>query len=85
MHGMQNLLPLTTIKLADITSIKRATSDLRTVAAQQRVTQRIAIYDDSHKRFIDFSLKHFTADSIRQLMRTIHGLRPDLQMPEGWL
>jgi len=76
---------LTTINVSDITSIKRESSDLRTIATQQRVTQRIAIYDDTHKKFIDVSLKHFTRDSIRELMQTIHRLRPDLQIPDGWL
>lgn len=75
----------TTIKVADITSIQRETSDLRAIATQQRVTQRIAIYDDTHKKFIDISLKHFTRDSIRQLMQTIRSLRPELQIPDGWL
>jgi hypothetical protein len=76
---------LTTIKVVDITSIQRETSDLRTIAAQQRVTQRIAIYDQHHNKFIDVSLKHFVADDIRKLMQTIHKERPSLAIPEGWL
>jgi hypothetical protein len=75
---------LTTIRVADITSIKRETSDLRTIAAQRRVTQRIAIYDDTHQKFIDVSLKHFTSKDIRTLMQMIHKERPDLAIPEGW-
>src|SRR5690242_17471665 len=35
---------LTTIRVVDITSIKRETSDFQTIIAQQRVIQRIAIY-----------------------------------------
>ena len=83
--GQSSPTALTSIKITDITSIQRETSDLRTLAAQQRVTQRIAIYDDAHKTFIDVSLKHFTRDSIRELMQTIHRLRPELPIPDGWL
>jgi hypothetical protein len=83
--GQSSRTPLTTIRVMDITSIKREASDLRTIAAQQRVTQRISIYDDTHKKFIDVSLKHFVAGDIRKLMQTIHKERPDLAIPEGWL
>jgi hypothetical protein len=76
---------LTIIEVSDITSIKRETSDLRTLSAQRRVSQRIAIYDDQHKKVVDVSLKHFVESDIRKLMDTIHKMRPELQIPEGWI
>ena len=72
---------LTSIKISDITAIKRETSDLRTLATQRRVSQRIAIYDEQHKQFVDISLKHFVGGDIRKLLELIHERRPDLHIP----
>lgn len=66
----------TTIKISDITSIGQEFS-----LAQGRATKRIAIYDERHEKFIDVSLKHFTQEDIRKLMRIIQAERPDLKVP----
>jgi hypothetical protein len=84
-NWIPNPKDFTSIKVADITSIKRETSDLRTLAAQRRASQRIAIYDENHQKFIDVSLKHFTQNDVRKLMQIIHDHRPDLTIPNGWV
>ena len=72
---------LTSIKIADITNIQEETSNLRTLVAQRRVSQRIAIYDKPHQKFIDVSLKHFVQEGTRELMNIIKARRPDLSVP----
>jgi vacuolar-type H+-ATPase subunit C/Vma6 len=55
--------------------------------AMRRPFRRIAIYShhSKSKKFIDVSLKHFAAEDIRELMRAIHGQRPDLVLPKHWI
>lgn len=72
---------LTSVKIADITEIRNETSDLRTLVARRRVSQRIAIYDKPNQKFIDVSLKHFTRDDILKLLQYIKVRRPDLNIP----
>ena len=52
-----------------------------------RPFRRIALYSHAPKsgQFIDISLKHFAAEDIRALMRSIHQQRPDLTLPQHWV
>jgi len=70
---------LTSIKLSDITSIRKEMSDVNTAAQLRRPFRRIAIYSDDS--FIDVSLKHFKTGDVRKLMDEIRSRRPDLVVP----
>jgi hypothetical protein len=52
-----------------------------------RPFRRIALYSHHSKsgNVIDVSLKHFAAEDIRVLMRSIHQQRPDLALPKHWI
>jgi hypothetical protein len=71
----------TSIKISDITLIKREVSDVHTTVKLKRPFQRISIYDKSDNKFIDISLKHFLMQDIRKLMKLIKEKRPDLDVP----
>jgi len=77
---------VTIIRTSEIDRIVLETSDLQTLLALRRPSQRIAIYAQgkSGPKWIDVSLKHFAVDDIRRLMRAIHERRPDLSLPKNW-
>lgn len=75
------------IKYSEIARIASETSKPGERLAASRPLRRIVIYaKESHAegKFIDVSLKHFVAEDIRNLMRAIHGRRPDLSLPKNW-
>jgi hypothetical protein len=76
-------LAITTIRIADITSIKTETDDLTKAISSTRASRRIAIYDEhmENVKFIDISLKHFVLQDIRKLMEVIKAERADLIVP----
>jgi hypothetical protein len=78
---------VTIIKISDIERIARESSDIRTMRSLTRPPSRITIYGKNKERpqWIDVSLKHFSAEDIRRLMRAIHEKRPDLSIPKQWL
>jgi hypothetical protein len=77
---------VTTINCPEITRIVQERSDLQSRLRMQRPLDRIAIYAGqcAQERHIDVSLRHFTSDDIRKLMRAIHERRPDLMIPRNW-
>src|SRR5216684_1115817 len=79
--------PPTVIEPSEIRRIMQERSDLQTLLAMRRPSQRIAIYalGPSGHKWIDVSLKHFAAEDIRRLMRAIHEHRPDLSIPKNWI
>jgi hypothetical protein len=78
---------VTVIKIGDIERIALESSDIRTLLSFTRPSNRITIYGKNKERpqWIDVSLKHFSAEDIRRLMRAIHEERPDLSIPKQWL
>jgi hypothetical protein len=75
------------IKYSEIARIASETSKSGEWLAASRPFRRIVIYaKEAHGegKFIDVSLKHFVAEDIRNLMRAIHGRRPDLTLPKHW-
>lgn len=78
---------ITTIKADEIKQISQERSNTQALFAMNRPFRRIAIYGESSEgpKIIDVSLKHFNPEDIRKLMTTIHELRPDLEMPKGWV
>ena len=75
------------IKFNEMTRIALEVSKPGELLSASRPFRRIAIYaGDSHNegKFIDVSLKHFTADDVRKLMHAIHDHRPDLALPKRW-
>jgi hypothetical protein len=75
------------IKGDEITRVEQETSNVGTLVRFNRPFRRIVIYAEkphSEGKFIDVSLKHFVADDVRKLMRTIHARRPDLALPKHW-
>lgn len=64
------------ISAGEITAIKQETSGFSTLVRFNRPFRRITIYSDND--FIDVSLKHFAAQDVRDLIRRIEALRPDL-------
>jgi hypothetical protein len=77
---------VTTISCPEITRIVQERSDLQSRMRMQRPLDRIAIYagQGAQEKHIDVSLRHFTSDDIRKLMRAIHERRPDLSIPRNW-
>ena len=77
---------VTTISCAKITCIAQERSDLQRRMRMQRPLDRIAIYagQGAQEKHIDVSLRHFTSDDIRKLMRAIHERLPDLTIPRHW-
>jgi hypothetical protein len=77
---------VTTISCPEITRIVQERSDLQSRMRMQRPLGRIAIYagQGAQEKHIDVSLRHFTSDDIRELMRAIHERRPDLTIPRNW-
>jgi hypothetical protein len=75
---------LTSIKIADITSVKKEISDTHSAIKLRRPFRRIAIYagQGDGAKWIDVSLKHFKLEDIRKLLRGIRDSRPDLDVPE---
>jgi hypothetical protein len=72
----------TTIPVGKIARIREETA--RLPINLMRPSRRLTIYatDGEH---IDVSLKHFAAADIRRLMKNIHEIRPDLDIPKQWL
>ena len=71
------------IKLSDITKIKRETDLLRF-----ETRRCMAIYDDNHKKVIKVSLSLFVHDDLSKLVQIIRESRPDLPdlgVPDYWL
>ena len=66
------------IKISDVTKMRCETSNIDEVTTMRRATQRIAIYDEVHQKFIDVSLKHFKKTDIDKLIMIIQEKRPDL-------
>ena len=83
--SLSNSNALTSIRVSDISSIQRETSNLHTTVKLKRPFQRIAIYDKNHNKFIDISLKHFAMEDVHKLMKLIKEERPDLVLPQQWL
>lgn len=81
---ISNPTDLTSIRIADIASIKKETSGLHASVKLRRPFRRVAIYAEhgGNIRWIDVSLKHFLRDDIRRLMDAIHDRRPDLSLPQ---
>ena len=78
---------LTSIEIDEIEKIKQETSDAATFISLRRPVRRISIYGKTSEgiKLIDISLKHFRLDDIRKLMKVIHEIRQDLELPEQWL
>lgn len=75
------------IKYSEIARIAFETSKPGEWLAASRPFRRIVIYakkSHAESKFIDVSLKQFVAEDIRNLMRAIHGRRPDLSLPKNW-
>jgi hypothetical protein len=71
------------IKLSDITKIKRETDLLRF-----ETRRCMAIYDENHKKVIKVSLAIFIHSDLSKLIQTIRESRPDLPdlgVPDYWL
>jgi hypothetical protein len=75
------------IPLAEITSVGKEVSDVATLVRMNRPFRRICINggNESARKTIDVSLKHFWHKDIELLMRAIHAARPELEIPKGWL
>lgn len=76
------------IKYGEITRITSETSKPGEWLAASRPFRRIVIHAESPRgedKFIDVSLKHFVAEDIRELMRTIRVRRPGLDLPRQWV
>ena len=75
------------IPLAEITSVGKEVSDAATLAKMNRPFRRICINggNESARKTIDVSLKHFWHKDIKSLMNAIHLARPELEIPKGWL
>lgn len=71
------------IKLSDITKIKRETNLLRF-----ETRRCMAIYDENHNKVIQISLSVFLNKDLARLVQIIHEARPDLPdlgVPDYWL
>ena len=75
-----------------ITEIKKITQETSILARQKkniwvdRPFRRLVIVPtDDPDTYIDVSLKHFNEDDIRELMRKIREMRPDLSYPKNWI
>jgi hypothetical protein len=77
---------VTIISCSDISRIAQEKSSVESRISVRRPADRIAIYAGrgSEEKYIDVSLRHFTSDDIRKLMRAIHAKRPDLAIPRHW-
>jgi hypothetical protein len=75
---------VTTISCAEITRIVQERSDLQSRMRMRRPLDRIAIHagQGAQEKHIDVSLRHFTSEDVRKLMRAIHERRPGLTIPE---
>ena len=75
------------MEYGQITRVAVEVSTPGELPSASRRYRRIAIYADEppgEGKFIDVSLKHFSADDIRRLMRTIQIQCPDLELPPHW-
>jgi hypothetical protein len=79
--------PRVCIMYGQITTVTSEISKPSELFAASRPFRRIVISTENSRgegKFIDVSLKHFAADDIRKLMRTIRERRPDLELPKQW-
>lgn len=71
-----------TLALKDIARVR-----LETGVKPGRPLQRLVLCpSDGRDQFtcIDVSLKHFSAEDIRELLQMIRAKRPELELPKGW-
>jgi hypothetical protein len=74
---------ITSINYADITAVRRETSNLQTVLAATRPSRRLAIYAEKmpSPAVVDVSFKHFAYADISLLLQRLREVRPDLSLP----
>jgi hypothetical protein len=77
----------TVIGTDDIIRVAQERSALESRLRFLRPADRITIYGKSegNEKYIDVSLRHFTAGDIKKLMHVIHDRHPDLTIPPKWL